>query len=86
MTDNKYKSKDVNFIGTITDSSETIINHNGRILQDALDRIEQLEKENEVMKKILVMFISNIRPDGDISYFSQESKRIIEDLLGQLIL
>ena len=50
------------------------------------ERIEKLEKENEIMKKILTMFISHIRADGDISYFSQESQKVMEDLFKQLIM
>ena len=42
------------------------------------ERIEKLEKENEIMKKFLIMFISHITLD-------RESKIIIEDLLKQLI-
>ena len=50
------------------------------------ERIEKLEKENEIMKKILTVFVSHIRADGDISYFSLESQRVMEDLFKQLIM
>lgn len=50
------------------------------------ERIEKLEKENEIMKKVLIMFISHIRPDGDMRSFDKESQTIIKNFLGKLIL
>lgn len=51
-----------------------------------IERIEKLEKENEIMKKVLIMFISNIRPDGALINFDLENREVLKKLLGQLIL
>lgn len=50
------------------------------------ERIEKLEKENEIMKKVLVMFISNINHYGALIDFDWEEREVLEKLLGQLIL
>lgn len=50
------------------------------------ERIEKLEKENEIIKKVLVMFISNINYYGELRSFDLESKEVLEKLLGLLIL
>lgn len=62
------------------------IREHAYILMNALDRIEQLEKKNEIMKKILVMFISNINHYGELRDFDLKNKEVLEKLLGQLIL
>lgn len=50
------------------------------------ERIEKLEKENEIMKKILVMFISNINHYGELRDFNYKDKEVLDRLLEQLIL
>jgi len=51
-----------------------------------IERIEKLEKENEIMKKVLVMFISNLNHYGELRYFNYKDKEVLDKLLGQLIL
>ena len=46
------------------------------------ERIEKLEKENKIMKKIIIMLISNV----ELKNFDSESKEVLETLLGHLIL
>ena len=44
MRNNKYTLLDVEFVGSITNEDGATINHNAYILQDVLDRLEELEE------------------------------------------
>ena len=51
------------------------------------ERIEKLEKENEVMKKVLIILIAtNINYYGELKNFDSKNKEMLEKLLGELIL
>lgn len=53
MKNNKYTLLDVEFVGSITNEDEATINHNAYILQDVLDRLEELEERVDRLTKPL---------------------------------
>lgn len=51
------------------------------------ERIEKLEKEKEVMKKVLIILIAtNINHYGELKSFDSKNKEMLEELLEELIL
>lgn len=50
------------------------------------ERIVKLEKENEIMKKVLIYFVTRVNYDGKIKDFTKEDAAQLETWLGQLIL
>ena len=51
-----------------------------------IERIVKLEKENEIMKKILIYFVTRVDSNGDIKDFTKEDSVQLEDWIRQLIL
>lgn len=80
----KYQSEEVTTQEDADYDALYLGNQNAYILMNALDRIEKLEKENETIKKILIMLISI--SNKELKNFDFENKEMLDKLLGQLIL
>lgn len=50
------------------------------------ERIEKLEIENEIIKKILVYFVTRVDAKGQINNFTVNDSKQLEEWLRQLIL
>jgi len=50
------------------------------------ERIAKLEKENEIMKKILIYFVTRVDYSGHIKDFTKKDSVQLEDWIRQLIL
>lgn len=74
------------FVRNMQDLSQVeIFKHIMRLIEEAPTIEESQAGELELIKRALLIFCRNVRPDGDMSYFDWEDRCKLQDIYHELI-